>query len=95
MPGPQFKHVDDVEAPVELEYFPAAQREHVLSAMAPTVKSGEGAQGYAAVAIASALTPYTCICKEGGKCRALSGFDSYLVRLKRCRSFDPGARRHR
>ena len=63
--------------------------------MAPTVKSGEGAQGYAAVAIASTLTPYTCICKEGGKCRALSGFDSYLVRLKRCRSFDPGARRHR
>lgn len=52
-----------------------------------------GASAYGAVAISSATTKRTCICRTSDRtaCLELTSFDSYLVRLKRCAFFDPSA----
>lgn len=44
------------------------------------------------VAFSSTRTGYSCICVEDGECRVLDGRDSFRVSVKRCRTFDPGAR---
>uniref|UniRef100_A0A7S3ANP3 Nucleotide-diphospho-sugar transferase domain-containing protein n=1 Tax=Haptolina ericina TaxID=156174 RepID=A0A7S3ANP3_9EUKA len=64
----------------------AAARRLLSSAM------NSSASGFESVAFSSTRTAYSCICAEDGDCRVLDGRDSFRVSLKRCRTFDPGAR---